>query len=1124
MDVFLREAMQTMTTTSRLEPFASCALMHGATSISRATQADWTQTRSALAAALGFGLPLLPRTLPGMAGVVAASPLFGRDSNTGNAGGVVARGGGAGGGGGGVTSVPPPGTLPPPLTSDASAVRLGSCVNLIARAIGDPLLASPLGGAVATELRRAACDSNVHRALKDLQPKAAQRRERIWDIIAAVGGEAFAASSQSAPPTFGHARSAWGAGGDALFNEERLRSKSRAARAGANRLRAPLRSARAAWANASLHVLQTRFREEEIFAVPTSAPGTVAAMQAYLHMRAQVDDGPTWFALASRKHMGHGAAKGAPLFPQLFFLMRAGAWREAHELAASHAAATSAAGNVNTTWGPRSVATAISACEAFFSCSAAGEMRIDAEEEATALICDQSHVDALDNSRGPLAARNPGFPGLAASAVFDSVAASNLMHSRRDGIDGAHVTASGVGGRLNRPALLGTCQRLAGDVNVIDAFKAAGDRWAEYTASSGAGECDVFEAAVACMLAGARGQPRIDAGSGSRGHGVSLGAAVKDVYDWAAHRLWFATLESLFESIETKVNERYGAQKTAVLSALRASVRGTPGMSSSSLADVKPALNYTLESFAADVANVAVEDGWSEPSRAYRYAEMLLLAGEGEQAIAHLVMAGGAELREHHLSDATHYALALSWHGLLRTVPKRAAERGACGDLGGPRPGDPGATALERDAARVAAVAQKGNLLFILDESSGQPRGSAAPIHVFDLALLLEAYSVRAWPSRDGDDALARAAIAARQLDYIALGPHTAARVATAAAIVADAAYDLGGDVDGTSALNALAAHVATLSGPPALHDAVEETRTILRSAAQAASMGGATGSSAGASVVAVLWLAAAESRVDDEAGRESGRRFDDVAAAADAAMHALTTLLPALVPVVDSLSAPPTGSPPAHVLASRRRDLLSLASRALAIADGDGVHAKAERENVMSSAPGRATSAPLARAASLVSALVHAAAAFDAARAAFTQGVGQNDASDWRRVLRALDASALLPSPTSFSAFANGKPSTVTASGDAAAKWSSALLAKEPTLSPLISPVLLLSANAALRLYKAAQASAAPRRIDRSDAVVVECEARVRSLIDGFASFPLAVDARTVSEIIGINSMLSNT
>lgn len=138
--------------------------------------------------------------------------------------------------------------------------------------------------------------------------------------------------------------------------------------------------------------------------------------------------------------------------------------------------------------------------------------------------------------------------------------------------------------------------------------------------------------------------------------------------------------------------------------------------------------------------------------RAYRYAELLLAVGQPELAVAHLAVAGHAELPERHLHDAAHLALALDHYGLLRTLPaaQLEAEATAAAAAGGGGSGLPaGVSRVPGTGGLIVALSSTTYPLAAAGASEG---GGGIPCVAIDLARLLSVYAGRVlhWAPGEG--------------------------------------------------------------------------------------------------------------------------------------------------------------------------------------------------------------------------------------------------------------------------------------------------------------------------------------------------------------------------------------
>ena len=419
---------------------------------------------------------------------------------------------------------------------------------------------------------------------------------------------------------------------------------------------------------------------------------------------------PPWYRAASFRTPGQGAlAFGHPLYPQLYLLLRMGAWGEAAELMDTHATVACRTG--------------IDAPSRELLEALVGAVKCTAEYLTAAYDGAPVWVEGMDGgglfdsvpsgAPAPPGGGGGGLGGGGGPLSFSTASGTAARVSVGAGLLGGHgigLAASSLR-RQSGPAALKALEDAAKGnsavrkhFSIIAAAYEDSMRSAAVTGEAG----DLFERQVLCMLAGPGGEPRLQlqkVGSGSSG---GTGGVLKTPNDWASHRLWFASLCDLFTAI---ADGDVGAAGAAAAVAAGSGVAGN-GAASRGIFAASAALGflpsfagsrtgwqgqgavsvgaptprrpfelggargiYGLWHFAAEVVGMGKTDGWAAPPLAYRYAEMLLFSGQPESAVAHLAAAGGADCPSLHLADAVHLGLGLAHHGLLRCWPVRWAAR-----------------------------------------------------------------------------------------------------------------------------------------------------------------------------------------------------------------------------------------------------------------------------------------------------------------------------------------------------------------------------------------------------------------------------------------------------------------
>ena len=167
---------------------------------------------------------------------------------------------------------------------------------------------------------------------------------------------------------------------------------------------------------------------------------------------------------------------------------------------------------------------------------------------------------------------------------------------------------------------------------------------------------------------------------------------------------------------------------------------------------------------------------------AHAACERLILAGQPEYALAFLATHGNGEAGRG-LHDALHMALALSWHGALRTYPVSLARKKAL--FSGDKEASTADVLVERMKSEAGTEiagrnARVGKYLLYSVRSRRQHEAALSssnhPVHVLDLPFLMEHYFSRILQPIDKSE-LAIKENAYVKACYAALLPHAASRV-----------------------------------------------------------------------------------------------------------------------------------------------------------------------------------------------------------------------------------------------------------------------------------------------------------------------------------------------------------
>jgi hypothetical protein len=266
-------------------------------------------------------------------------------------------------------------------------------------------------------------------------------------------------------------------------------------------------------------------------------------------------------------------------------------------------------------------------------------------------------------------------------------------------------------------------------------------------------------------------------------------------------RLWFAATNKVASSSAAAVSQSSSSvsqlSSFSSISGIRSSSSLTP--SSCSLLDVGA---ITIEETEAQMQTYlsASRMGQSTSSSsssssssstfsalsAYATCERLILAGQPEYALAFLATHGNGEAGRG-LHDALHLALALSWHGALRTYPVSLARKKAL--FSGDKEASTADVLAERmkteAGTEIAGRGARVGKYLLYSVRSRRQQGlvdtavtsSSHPVHVLDLPFLMEHYFSRILHPIDAS-ALALKENAYVKACYAALLPHAASRVA----------------------------------------------------------------------------------------------------------------------------------------------------------------------------------------------------------------------------------------------------------------------------------------------------------------------------------------------------------
>jgi hypothetical protein len=347
----------------------------------------------------------------------------------------------------------------------------------------------------------------------------------------------------------------------------------------------------------------------------------------------------------------------------------------------------------------------------------------------------------------------------------------------------------------NAPYVAGSPSGLADDVLAaltkdhvaFSATRNCASHFQEAMRGAGRPDADPYCLEVLCLVAGAGGNPDPVRLPGGEPHPIA--ARVLSLFprpDWAWHRLWFAASSHLANAFLVAAGGGGGV-----------GVGAASGMMGGAGA-------YDLGRLGRDALALA-----SDPKASgtpYEYAELLLICGQPEYAVAHLAArgrgdgggagaggAGGSSSSNSsgdgdgaNLHDAVHLALGLAWHGLFRSFPFHlAAQAAAHASRGQPvtldgtrtsRPlsdlATPGLGGFLYDVAPALRPA-KGGAGAGAGAAAGAPP-SAHPVFVVDLPLLVATYVARVLGGAP-----------AHATSYFALLPHKAARIHLTALVLA---------------------------------------------------------------------------------------------------------------------------------------------------------------------------------------------------------------------------------------------------------------------------------------------------------------------------------------------------
>lgn len=967
---FLHALQSDTILSSTLEPLAS-SQMQALEGVGRSRNKGWEECRDSLSGVLNLGLALTQRV---------SSQISSSDFR---AGGSEAH-----------TTL-----KAPSLSSLSSGGALEDTVLLLAQSPWDPLSSQHVGGGPCRLLGRAIAE--IHRKEEGGVSgiSGSSRYTHFWKVASGVAGEAH---FQGEPPHIGHGAEDWGC----LPHDSTSTSLS----LGLSEFCPPSERVQRGWATASLNLVASHFFSTfhafhggsvSLGGAPTSS---LSKVQSFL-LSVRCGHGnngicPPWFVSACGLAIGQGeVARGPypdtplPFFPQLYLLLRVGAWEEALTFLDSQMDA-----EVKTSVGKPTE-------------RGLGEVLNDIRQVLETVVPYLQYASDMGGDEGPgiapfsSLASTKAFPGVTGGGVLGGDGACGLGRSVGGlGMGGGTQASlsSGLGG-------ISSLGRLGKGAEVKRAMQTLGSTWRgiERNASQGGAgkdEVDPYFAAILCLLGGPWGEPRVSFTGGSQ----VLAPVVVTVRDWIFHRLWFSALSPLFSSV---------AQE------------GGLGSSSLSASGFNPSPHhYTLWDLGGEFMRES--EAMSCASHPYEHCELLLLCGQPEAAVAVLLARGGEQCPTLHLTDAAHLALGLSWHGYLRTFPlrwsvvlnsqhaKNSSTSGAerltpVSGQGGllyecPTPSSINVATFLESSRGISATSSKRAFGTKQLPSSSQV---TTPLLVLDLYLLIETYLTRTWPfsaslSQDvvgggsfGNQALPRtlsgASIASHWLNYFSLLPNAEARVAQMGSALVEVSLSASDDVE--DELVGLLAHVCALCGPPTSPRSRLLSRSILATAAEGCS----AQSGPWVSSPARLWLAAAEASAE-AAGMEGGEggRLDGATMASQYMASFFALLNPSMAASADLLHRLASSQSPAAPTAAGERErgrLQSLAGTALDFVGtlsgrfGNAFHPKSQ---VMVGA-------------SAAKALLHTSLAFDI-RSKVRGDLKTMDI--WQAIIGHIDASGLVP------------------------------------------------------------------------------------------------------------------
>jgi hypothetical protein len=1001
---FLHALQSDTILSSALEPLASSQLQ-ALEGLSSSRRRGWEECRDALSGVLNLGLPLTQ----------------GSSSRMGFSGYMQ------GGSGANTTLQAPPQFLPP------SGGALEDSVLLLAQSSWDPVAGQRVGGGPCRLLGRAVTE--IHRKEESgVGGAIGSRYTHIWKVASGVTGEAH---FQGEPPHIGHGAEEWGC----LPHDSTSTSLS----ADLFEFRPPLERVQRGWATAALNLVASQF-----FSTPTFQGGSVglggaptsslSKVQSFL-LTVRCGHGnngicPPWFVSACRLSVGQGEARGPypdtplPFFPQLYLLLRVGAWEEALSLLDSHGA-----GGATLTSGERTV------------CGVGSEVLSDIRLALGAVVSYLQCASDMGGYEGPGIApfssmgTTKAFPGAILGCLQGGYGGGGLGSVGGLGMGGGTQASfsSGLGGTSS----LG---RVGKGSEVRKAMQNLGSLWCSLQRNNSLGgtgkdEVDPYFAAIVCFLGGPWGEPRVSCTGGSQGK--VLAPVIATARDWVFHRLWFSALSPLFTSI---------AQESG------------GGGSSISASVNPPPHRYTLWDLGGEFLREGEAMGCT--LRPYEYSELLLLCGQPEAAVAVLLARGGEECPSLHLTDATHLALGLSWHGFLRTFPLRWSA--ALSSL-------PAKNGSKGGAEKLTPVSGHGGLLFECPSFSSAgatpvesfrgivatsqstmvtkhapPSQRATPLYVLDVYLLIETYLLRTWPfhlpsqnltarvsAQEPSRTMSCASTASFWLNYFSLLPNAEARVAQMGTALVEVSLSEGMEDE----LAGLLTHVTALCGPPTSPRSHLLSGSLFATAAE-----GCSGQSGPwVSSPARLWLAAAEASAEAVGVAESGEggNVDGATMASEYLASFFAVLNPSLAASADLLHRLVDSQPPGIPAAAAERErsrLQSLAGKAL---------------DLLGTLSGRFGNAfhPLSQAmtgASAAKALLHVSLAFDI-RSKF--GGNLESLDPWKTIIGHIDASGLLPYHT-------------TSIPDLPKLWSRLVGSLPHDCRRVYTPLLHLTAETLIRLF----------------------------------------------------------